>query len=217
MVLPHRSEWPHAENVWNTSTLSKGETSWHKKSFPHSHLPSHCLHSSAGKTAEGKQLERCQHLGLLAALCSRGLGSFCIPLLWSCQQVKHSAVFLRAAETWCALPPPLAELAWPCLAPCLGWARFNPLGSPDGSPQAWSGLRSCPLIFSKREKCPPAACNCWDTKHGFCLREWTFNSRDRQTQQHLISTFWLSGQRPEHLQVSTPSLHRVCWDGGCMC
>lgn len=123
--------------------LVKGGSRWAGESFPHSHLPSYCLHRSAGKRVEGKQLEWCQHLGLWAALCSRSLGSFCIRLLWSCQQVKHSAVFLRAAEIWCALSPPLAELAWPCLAPCLGWDRLNPLGSPNGSPrlgQAWGAV-----------------------------------------------------------------------------
>lgn len=60
-------------------------------------------------------------------------GLFSIPPLWSWQQVTHSVIYLRAAETLCALSPPFEELAWPCLAPCLEWGSFNPLVSPNGS------------------------------------------------------------------------------------
>lgn len=111
--------------------------------------------------SRGEAAGKMPALGAFGSPLQQELGVFfCIPLLWSCQQVKHSAVFLRAAETWCAQSPPLAELAWPCLAPCLEWGRFNPLGSPDGSPrlgQAWGAVL---LHLARGKKTPPAACNC---------------------------------------------------------
>lgn len=201
---------PHRKSV-EYICLVKGGTKWAGKSFPHSHLPSHCLHRSAGKRAEGKQLEWCQHLGLLAAFCSRSLGS---------------SVELSAGKTLCCV----SQSCWNmmCYVSTFGRAlltlpcsllRVRQIQSPwpQWVTQAWPGLRSCPLVFSKREKIPPAACNCRDTENRFCFHNWPFDSHDSQTWRDLIRIFCLSGQRPGHLQGSTLSLHRVCWDGEWMC
>lgn len=145
MVLPHRSEWHHTENLWNTSALSKGEPNeLGSLSLIPIYLLTACT-GQQGKEQRGSSWNDASTWGFWQPSAAGAWG-----LLWSCQQVKHSAVFLRAAETWCALSPPLAELSWPCLAPCLGWGRFNPLG-PNGSPrlgQAWGAV----LLYLARRK-----------------------------------------------------------------
>lgn len=145
----------------------------------------------------------------LGAFGSRTSGSFCIHLLWSCQQVKHS-VFLRAAETPCALSPPLAELPWPCLAPCLGWGRFNPLGSPNGSlrfGQAWGAV----LLHLARGKKPHqllAIAKTLSTDFGSTAEQWQPWQSDLE--RSCQSKAWTPpGLHPRFPQGS--------WDGGCVC
>lgn len=51
-----------------------------------------------------------------------------------------------------------ACLTLPCSLLRVRW--FQTPWQPRWVIQAWSGLRSCPFTFSKRETCPPSACNC---------------------------------------------------------
>lgn len=141
----------------------------------------------------------------LGAFGSRSSGSFCIHLLWSCQQVKHS-VLLRAAETPCALSSPLAELPWPCLAPSLGWGRFNPLGSPSRSPsfgQAWGAVLSY-LARGKKPHQLLAIAKTPSTDFASTAEQWQSRQSERCFQSLLAVR-----PKPDHLQVSTPSFHRV--------
>lgn len=96
-----------------------------------------------------------------------------------------------------------ARLTLPCSL--LRVRRFQSPQQPRRVIQACSGLRSCPLIFSERETCPPSACNCSLRCQAEPLLSHvsrTFDNRDIQTERDLLGPFGLSDQRAEHRQVS---------------
>lgn len=128
-VLPHRSEWPHAENVWNTSALSKGKTD-ELRSFPL--IPMHLLTACTGqqgKEQRGSSWSNASTWGFW----QQELGVFLHP----------SSVELSAGKTLCfselLKPHVLCLHLWqssPDPALLLAWAEADsiPLAAPVGHP-----------------------------------------------------------------------------------
>lgn len=185
MLLLHRSEWPHAESVWNT--LPKGEPALPKgepnELRNHSLIPS----TSSLPAQVSREKSRGEAAGTTPAL-----GAFGSPLQQELGVFLHlSSAELSAGKALCCVSQScwnmmcsVSTFGRACLTlPCslLRLRQIQSPWQPRQVTQAWSVPRSCPLTFSKRKKKPPAACNCQDTKHRFCFHNWTFDSHDSQT------------------------------------
>lgn len=137
--------------------------------------------------------------GLFASLCSGAVSGLRCRLSQSCWNI------MCPVSSFCT-----ARLTLPCSLLRVRW--FQSPWQPWQVIQVWSGRRSCPLTFSKRETCPASACNCslrcW-AKPLLSHVSWMFDTKDTQTDRDVIGIPWLSDQGPEHCQVSTG----FSWDG----